>query len=265
MTVNVYSLNIGLTNRCNLRCMFCPVINTQIKREDMPMPMVRRIITEAHIEHHVSLALFGESTLYTELPEVIRIVKQKGVESILYTNGLVFNPGIADVDKVIFSLDAFDRNEYIKHKGIDGYDRVIANIKRLRLATKRPHITIQFADLKYNMPKIEEIKKLADYVKIGRFVTWGGEIEYHGTVGHKIREKKPCSHIFKFLNIASNGDVVLCCFDYNHSFDIGNVSQENVMDIWNGEKFNKIRSDQISGKFADICLNCENESYYSPH
>ena len=77
--MKAYSLNIGLTNRCNLNCSFCPVSRTKIKREDMTLDLALRIIDEAQIEHHVSLALFGESTLYPYLSEVISAIKRKNV------------------------------------------------------------------------------------------------------------------------------------------------------------------------------------------
>ena len=258
-TIFPYSLNIGLTNRCNAKCFFCPVSSTKIPREDMPLELVRKILSEVKIEHHVSLALFGESTLYEDIDIVIKLVQKKGLPSILYTNGLFDDwTKLTGLDKIIFSLDAFSKEEYIRHKGVDGYDKVLNNIDKLR---GKVHTTVQYADLNY-----EKKGKCptADKIKMGRFVTWGGEIEYNGTQKRKIRLPKPCTHIFRFMNIASNGDMVQCCFDYNHNFVMGNVKNNHVMDVWNGDKFRKARKQQINGIFNSMCLNCENESYYSP-
>ena len=236
---------------------------------DMSMDVVRKIISEAEVEHHVSLALFGESTLYEHLPDVIKLIKTK---TILYTNGLNLDISLikeiikAGLDKIIFSIDSSNSEEYSEVKGINGYDRVIGNMMLVMNTKKKygsitPYVTAQFAGLDYE----NKIKNFpVDKVKIGRYISWGGEVDWKGKENRKIRELKPCSHIFKFLNVASNGDVVLCCMDYNHLFDIGNVNDGNVMDIWNGSKFNKIRDEQLSGKFSNMCLNCENESYYSP-
>ena len=57
----------------------------------------------------------------------------------------------------------------------------------------------------------------------------------------------------------------MCCFDYNHLRVMGNVNNENIMDIWNGKEFQALRKEQENGVFNDICLNCENENYYNPH
>lgn len=241
-------------------CIFCPVSRTKIQREDIPLCVAEGVITEADIEHHVSLALFGESTLYKDLPAVIRMVKKKKLLSILYTNGLFDEPEKlvrAGLDKIIFSLDAFSKEEYIKFKGVDGFDKVNENIKKME---GKLHVTVQYADLDY-----EKIDEPTSITKMGRCVTWGGEVEYMGTKERKIREGKPCTHIFKFLNVASNGDVVMCCFDYNHLRVLGNVNDDNVMDIWNGREFKILREEQINGVFNDMCLKCENESYYTPY
>lgn len=263
-----FSLNIGLTNRCNCKCTFCPISETKIPRVDMPLETALRIISEVKVDHHVSLALFGESTLYKDLGEVIKAVKRKGVESILYTNGIrVSGEVMADIincglDKIVFSLDATSREEYLKTKGVDAYDKVCSNIRTLmKIKRKNPFVIVQYAGLDYEQdaPGIP-----ADMVKRGRFISWGGEVAWQGKIGRKIRESKPCTHIFKFLNVASNGDVVMCCIDYNHSIVLGNIYKENIMNIWNSERFNELRKQQIEGEFSDLCLNCENESYYYP-
>jgi len=46
--MKAYSLNIGLTNRCNLSCYFCPVRHTKIEREDMSFELAKKIIDAAN-------------------------------------------------------------------------------------------------------------------------------------------------------------------------------------------------------------------------
>ena len=253
----MYSLNIGLTNRCNARCSFCPVVRTEIQREDMPFDLVKKIIREVDVEHHISLALFGESTLYPYLREVVSLVREKGVMSILYTNGIQEIKG--QPDKVVFSLDAFTREDYKKTKGVDRFETVLENIEKYK-----GYKVAQFADLRYSKRVQKFIEKLpVDKVKFGRFISWGGEVEWDTPRERKIREPLPCGHLWKFMNIASNGDVVICCLDYNHHHVMGNVKQAHVMDVWDSEKFNEMRNKHLKGDLPEMCLNCENEDYYS--
>lgn len=272
--LDAYSLNIGLTNRCNLKCSFCPIKNTKIKREDMSFELAKKIIDEAEITHHISLALFGESTLYEKLPDVIAYIKKKkpGLKTILYTNGVLVDKSLANsltsskLDQIIFSIDSFNSYDYRLFKGADNFDQLIKNVKYFASLNKTK-VRSQFADLNYHSNEkeakllIDELTKCTE-IKLGRFISWGGEIKWNGKKDRVIRKNKPCVHVFMFMNIASNGNMVMCCMDYNHSVVLGNVKNENVMSVWNGSLFNNLRERQKKGNFDNICLNCENESYY---
>ena len=142
-------------------------------------------------------------------------------------------------------------------------DRAEKILRRLEDLPESGRLIPEFPDLPYREVHFQDVKNLGDKIKDGRFVTWGGAIEYKGTKKRSIRKQLPCLHLWRFMNIASNGDMVVCCFDYNHTIKIGNVKNRNVMDVWNGKEFNKLREDQLKGKFSKMCLQCENESYYS--
>lgn len=223
----------------------------------MPFTTALNIIDQIRPTHHVSFALFGESTLHPDLIEIIQYAKKRlNIKTILYSNFVKYiDLSDCGLDKLIVSMDATNEGEYLRTKGADSYQKVINNIKLLRTArNKIPEIVIQYADLMYkNKPR----KFSADKLKLGRYITWGGEIGG----GTQKRKPLPCGHIFNYLNIASNGDVVMCCLDYNHSVVLGNVNEDNVYDIWHGERFEKLRQDQRKGVFPYMCLNCENEYY----
>lgn len=249
----MYSLNLGLTNRCNLNCSFCPTRQTKQPLVDMPKEMAFKIIDEVinKVQNHISLALFGESTLHNDINEIIDYIKNKrNIKIILYTNGVQLKQSTVDrLDKVIISLDATNKSEYIEYKGSTSYTKLIEKIKKLK-----GNIVVQYARLNYK----GLVKGHNQKVKHGRLVSWGGKIK----IKTKKRRRLACGHIFEYLNIASNGDVIMCCFDYNHSFDIGNI-KDGVMKIWNGKVMNKLRKDHRNKRLPRMCLNCENEYYYN--
>ena len=249
------SVNIGLTNRCNARCSFCPVSETDIQRMDMSMDMIESIIqqTKGKLRSHISLALFGESTLHPQFNEIVRYIRsQTNIHLILYTNGIDIDralDGINMLDRVTVSVDATDRDEYLKIKGIDAYDRVMENIKRIKSFT-----VAQFAALPYKQGLSKPIG--ADRIKHGRYITWGGEIMWDSPTQRKVRKPALCGYLNKNLFIGSNGDVVICCIDYNHKYVAGNIQEQSLEEIWNGEKMNEFRKNHIG---FDICINCETE------
>jgi radical SAM protein with 4Fe4S-binding SPASM domain len=49
------------------------------------------------------------------------------------------------------------------------------------------------------------------------------------------------------MYIAHNGDVVACCRDLEHQTVLGNLFEQELMDVWNGEKYQALRSDLAHG------------------
>lgn len=51
-----------------------------------------------------------------------------------------------------------------------------------------------------------------------------------------------------------NGDVTICC---DNNCVLGNVNEQSIMDIWNGEKYQKIRSNMLNEGAYKVCSpNC---------
>jgi radical SAM protein with 4Fe4S-binding SPASM domain len=42
--------------------------------------------------------------------------------------------------------------------------------------------------------------------------------------------------------IASNGDVVACCRDLQHKTVLGNLFEQELVDIWNSEEYQNLRT-----------------------
>ncbi|MFW5607577.1 MAG: SPASM domain-containing protein, partial [Campylobacter hyointestinalis] len=63
--------------------------------------------------------------------------------------------------------------------------------------------------------------------------------------------------IYYSMTIMVNGDVVPCCHDACGKEVMGNLIEQNLDDIWNGEKFQNFR-DKIHNeqKNIDICKLC---------
>ena len=72
--------------------------------------------------------------------------------------------------------------------------------------------------------------------------------------------KKPkgnfCDHTVSTFSIRWNGDVVPCCYDLINMMVMGNVLHEKIEDIWNNEKYIKLRKDIDEFNPPDLCKNC---------
>ncbi|TZE82181.1 radical SAM protein [Calorimonas adulescens] len=74
--------------------------------------------------------------------------------------------------------------------------------------------------------------------------------------------KLPCRHLWNYTMIFYNGDVTICCIDFNGKIVIDNVNNSSIKKIWNSEKYNNFRKIFISKDYEkiDLCSKC-NEWY----
>lgn len=60
------------------------------------------------------------------------------------------------------------------------------------------------------------------------------------------------------MSIDVNGDAILCCGDWRRQEIIGNIQEENIYDIWNGDRLNHIRQELLDGnRTGKICERCD--------
>ncbi len=96
---NIYpiELEVGLTNACNHRCIFCALdytgyhpdmINTQILLDNLRELSMRGLKS-------VIYAGEGEPLLHKDAPEILVKTKQMGIDAAISTNGVLFSPEIA--------------------------------------------------------------------------------------------------------------------------------------------------------------------------
>lgn len=142
----LYSLEIELTRRCNLECIYC--YNSSSKNPGIPdfdFNLLKRVLREAY-EYGIRSVTYlgGEPTLHSEINEIIKYTNNIGMEEVvLYTNGTVMNGRLLDtinayVDSVIFHLDTVSRDNFADLHNISRYssfryfEKILTNIQLVR-------------------------------------------------------------------------------------------------------------------------------------
>ena len=62
-----------------------------------------------------------------------------------------------------------------------------------------------------------------------------------------------CQHPWMSMTIKSNGEAAMCMEDFNNEIVLGDVRNESLHDIWNGEKYVQFRKDQFNLKPGIKC------------
>ena len=201
--------------------------------------------------------------------------------------------------KIMISLDSFSRESYYKIKGRDFFDLVLKNISTLLYLKKiyKLNTSIQINMLNINST-YNEIINCLDYfgpflsdgdsvytrnVKDLGFLSKKNNTndnlfdlknalednKYYDKIiienwkewlslGDNF-ERFPCRHLWFYCMILYNGDVTVCCMDFNGTLKLGNVNHNSIKEIWNGKIYNKFRNDIINNDFRnkELCVNCE--------
>ncbi|MEE9473461.1 MAG: radical SAM protein [Acidimicrobiia bacterium] len=92
-------LNLALTARCNMRCLFCPINDFQYTTTEMDVGLAERIFTELQEDgtiRFVALAGFGEPFCHPGLPDILTCAKVHAIPVKLATNGTLLNAAAHD-------------------------------------------------------------------------------------------------------------------------------------------------------------------------
>lgn len=90
--VPVNTLQLFITNKCNMRCKGCFCKSRLACDGEMSLTEFRKYIDKYHSQIQKVIILGGEPTLHQKLPEMVAYTQQKGLKTTIYTNG--YNLGI---------------------------------------------------------------------------------------------------------------------------------------------------------------------------
>ncbi|MDR0664105.1 MAG: radical SAM protein [Helicobacteraceae bacterium] len=131
-------LKIEITDRCNLRCNYCPrSLGIDGKNGDMDFETFKKMVDYCASRGVTKYALIGvgEPTLYPKLIESIAYIKETAPNATIgfNTNGirlsyeLGHNLAAAGLSRITISINATSREQYKRLNGADLFDKVVKN------------------------------------------------------------------------------------------------------------------------------------------
>ena len=273
------NLDIELTTRCNLKCIMCPHSFNPPKTQDLPIDDVKKIIDE-FIEKGglaIKFCYLGEPLLYTDLIEVIKYAKEKGIiETIIATNGTLLTTKIsselirAGLDFIIFSVDSRFEDTYERIRVNGNFHKVRQNISslftlRTLMNSNTPKIQIQAIPMDINKCEINSgqykdfWESFCDIIRISPFCLDYKNIREIGETPDFF-----CPSPFRRITIRVNGDIAVCCGSRNDNKILGNIYDNSLEEIWTGVRFNHIRNlmKEHKSHLIDCCKTCPGRLSY---
>lgn len=280
-----FALRIENTNVCSAKCFMCPHPTMKRPQGFMDKDLYTKIIDEAVLLgiEYVNLHNFGEPLLDKDFVWRIEYAKKKGINKIsTNTNGqfmdeklslALINSGLSEL---FVSLDAATEETYKKIRtGLD-FKRVIYNVEqiiKLKKKTKslHPKVTVDFLESEINRTEekkfFQQWRRKADNICISKIHDWTAKkkgILESPYVNFVSFSKAPCRLPFTELLVNWDGTASLCCQDIEAEEIIGNAKKQTLVEIWRGEKLNRIRAKHLALDVGDLvlCRNCKLRTFW---
>lgn len=271
-------IDIELTNICNLRCVMCPEITMSRKKGFMEFETFKKITDECanHYVQEVVLNIMGESLLHPKFSEIVIYAKKHLKNVGLNTNACFLKKEIskniidAGMDWIRFSLDAAHKETYEKIRIGANFEMTMSNVEEFFKIRKesnslKPRVVLQFIEQKENCMEHDDfIKKWGsfldgeDIIAIKFANDWGGQVKDVGTFIAEI-VSDVCISPWQSETILWDGEVVMCCVDFDGKVKLGNIKNKSLFDIWNGPEFKKLRMlvENKDYEKLPICRACD--------
>ena len=203
---------------------------------------------------------YGDPLLDENMPEYVEMLSKKGIPTYFSCN-----PANIDTKKTVelfenglsyikYSIESVDDAQ---HKAIRGdmsdFSSSYKNIiELLDLKEKRNYgTTIIITMLNLNREsQIDDYKRLEEafkgcdvYIYLKSEDQQWYRKDVHGT--SSIHWSEFCKHPWMSVTVKSNGEVVMCMEDFNNEIILGDANTESLYDIWNGDRYRKLREDHF--------------------
>jgi radical SAM protein with 4Fe4S-binding SPASM domain len=288
-----YGLYLEPTNHCNFECSFCPTGNIDVLNKiNRPLgtmkweqftEIVRQLKQFPRPLRRINLYRDGEPLINKKFSFMVRELKQSGVTNAVWTktNGLLLTPKLNEelvtcgLDMIGISIKHVNENGYKKvtNRDIDFY-AFVSNIRDLFTkkndTVSQLKIYISIADTGLSEDEIqtfyEVFEPISDYCAVEHLHGWSMSgikdftlgLEQQSFDGIPLIPKIVCPWPFHTFAINFQGTVLACNEDFAYNCVLGNVNNENIIDIWNGKPFFEFRKMLLEGRRIEnkSCGNC---------
>jgi len=244
------NIELNICNVCNRKCFFCPKSDHTLfpnKKEYMSLKLYTQLLEELSsysFKGRISLCGLSEPFLHKGLDQFVAITKKYCPQSYL---DILTNGDFLTIENTqhLFNLGL----DNLKISMYDGPEQII----KFRQLQKECNLS--------NTEFVIRERYLSKDDNFGLTINNRGgtvNLEEFNVVPLKEPLKRACYYPFHKIIIDVNGEVLVCPNDWQHSYCVGNIQHSSIIDIWNGEKFKKIRLKLINNnREGSPCNSCD--------
>lgn len=284
-----FTVIIDVSEACNFRCQYCfrsqddsKAWGYAGKKELMKWELFKKAIQQIQgfpeEVKTISLSNHGEPLCNRKLPDMVRYIKKQRITSrvSIHTNASLLDEQYAkelaesQIDRIVISLQGLNAEKYLSvcAARID-FEVFYQNLEMLYRYKKNTEICIKIMDVALEEGEDESFYQLfspiADRVFIEKMVPIWKDVDFekikdekhlaYNKYGEGFPPQKSCPLIFHTIVISPNGDVYPCT-QLLTPYILGNICENNLVDLWNSEMRKKLLRQQCTCDTPQICSDC---------
>lgn len=264
-------LTVENTSCCGANCVMCPREKYKYQFNNMSEEVFRTLVSNIEKLNikQIDIGGYGDPLVDPYFCERVEYLKGHfpNIKLSTITTGQLLRGKIADciaqnIDNLKISNYGAKKETYERvHRGSLDYSEIKKNIDAFLKREKRPETIIAFLILDENKEDLDE------WLSANKERAEGVQVWYpHNFAGYKpeynnfstLDNIKTCGRIGNDFYIHENGDVSVCCFDFNHDLVVGNIMMEKLSDIEKSAFYQEILEKHSANNFNGlICKGCD--------
>ena len=262
---------IEITNICNLNCSFCSKDN-RIK-ESISLTNMEELLKKINdYTDYVYLHVKGEPLLHPKLKEILDLCEKYHKKVNITTNATLIKEKEAILNHS--AIRQINLSVHSENKKINYLEEIFEVVDKL----KDKNIVYRFWTMEDNnlskestelvekiinhyqlSPEIVEKLKTENNIKINShiYVNKANEFIWPDTNNDYNKENGYCYALKDQLAILVDGTIVPCCLDSNGIINLGNIYKNNLKEIINSSRYQKMRMGFCNRKVTEeLCKHC---------
>ena len=276
---------------CNLKCNYC--IFSVDKSEHgflsdktlLDLDLYKKCVDDmSAFPNKIKVIRFvgvGEPLLHKKIAEMVRYTVEKQIANTveIITNGVLLTPAMSDaliaagLNRLVVSAQGTSAEKYLEESRskID-FDKFIENLGYFHRNKGDAQMYVKVVDTALDDDDDRQrfydiFGKVSDTIAIENTVPIHDSINFDTILGDRenrltqyglpVGEVKVCPQPFFHMQINPDGKIVPC-FSWEYPGIMGDCRETNMVDIWNGEVFQKFRRAQLDGcaHASPACVDC---------
>jgi radical SAM protein with 4Fe4S-binding SPASM domain len=215
----------------------------------------------------ICLSGIGEPLMHPRIIDMVEYAGKSGRRVYMFTNGTLLKgelmQQLAKSSLVGLNVSIEPDAESARYYRDVDYDEIAANIRAFA-AVKRKGLSLNLSLVMNEMhhERVERFKKewkgIVSHIKVSPQMILGEVDEGNASL--------KCSELWRGnMDIKTNGNVSVCCFDGLEDLTVGNVETTPLETIMEGKAFRSLLQCMVAGKVPLRCRKCKASCFSGKH